>query len=448
MLCHFSRLNLLIYSIFILGWGLSSCSNPTEIGSSILANETVNLEFTDTLTIEMSTQRSDSALVYSLSSLATYFCGQLNDPVFGKTESLIYAQARPDFFVPNFPQLGGVDSFILVLVYDTANTYADINAPFTLEVNRLSESISGNSFYYSDTSFAAEAGLLAVKEFTPNFDSTIFIDFPSEIDIPIRDTSFFPHLRIPMPQELINEFVLYDSLTIANDSAFVEAFKGLELKGTGNTNAILGFDLADVRSGLFMYYTLDTIQRQYQFNLLQGIKTMNYRHDYSGTQVEEALESLEEEREFAYVQGLAGTEIRIQFPGIQELGNIVVNKAELEITLGAPENDQLSLFSPAPQLILNALEEDGSLSFIPDVELGIVSGRLDIIFGGGYEEEGQRYVMDISNHFQRMVEGEVTNELALTVFPRTTALSRSVINTKRSVEGKPVLRLNYTLLEE
>ena len=106
---------------------IHSCTDPTLIGSELLDEDRVNIDFTDTLSIKAKTVLADSVRTYSAitsDQLSVYLYGNMKDPVMGTARSDIYLQLRPEFSKPDFTT-ATIDSIILILPYDTSNVYVD-----------------------------------------------------------------------------------------------------------------------------------------------------------------------------------------------------------------------------------------------------------------------------------------------------------------------------------
>ena len=85
---------LLAFTAFALLLTSISCNESSLLGADLFSSDKLNLQFTDTLTLNALTETTDSVLVYAPSPY--YYdslpCGKVNDPAFGLTEASIYSQ--------------------------------------------------------------------------------------------------------------------------------------------------------------------------------------------------------------------------------------------------------------------------------------------------------------------------------------------------------------------
>ena len=74
----------------------TSCSDPSLLGADLFKDEKLNLQFTDTLTINAVNEPADSFVVNTktTASLDYLLLGNVADPVFGPTEAQIFSQFK------------------------------------------------------------------------------------------------------------------------------------------------------------------------------------------------------------------------------------------------------------------------------------------------------------------------------------------------------------------
>ena len=136
------RLTSFVCAVALIG-SVVSCSDPTLVGGSLLEDDKANVGFSDTLSITATSITNDSIRTYTpfnSSQLATYLLGNLNDPLFGRSSSTIYAQVYPENNNPRFRDSTRIDSIVLVLPYDIDNFYAKAaGETFDIEVFHLCE---------------------------------------------------------------------------------------------------------------------------------------------------------------------------------------------------------------------------------------------------------------------------------------------------------------------
>jgi len=119
---------------------------------------------------------------------------------------------------------------------------------------------------------------------------------------------------------------------------------------------------------------------------------------------------------------------------VSDFQNIIVNRAELEFTV-ASIADTATEFSLPAQLTVTTLEE-GGLNIIPDLQSVIIQQNINNAlenFGGQLVEEMEdgvllfKYKINISDHLQGIIDGEVENKLTISAGVEQSVLSVSGI---------------------
>lgn len=442
---NITRLYVLLLSIAI---GLTGCQDPITLGTDLLDEDQVNVGFTDTLNVQAKVIRGDTVLVYGPANtqrLDNYLFGDFEDPLFGNTLATMYTQVRLERSRPDFSDTA-LDSIVLVLPYDTTNVYGKIEAEtFGLEVRRITEAMNNLELYYSNISFATDMTPLGSLDFIPSLDSIEVVEFVSSN---VQDTISFSHLRVPLSTALGEELLNLDTLTTANDSTWLDYFKGIQIRPTRGTPGILSFDLNDSRAGIYLYYTEDdTIKRQFHFEVDNAsARLSSYEHRYEGAPVSQFIDNVETSDSLFFLQGMAGLNTEIEILGLdqEKFENIIINKAELELNL--KPTDEESRFPPPDQLILSARNADGTLQVISDVTLSANSGAGLNIFGGQYDPDTNIYTMNLSAHLQEILKGDRPSTMILTAFPKAENPERGVFYGPGNSMENVKIRLSFTRL--
>jgi hypothetical protein len=141
---------------------LFSCTDPTKLGADLLEEDQISAGFTDTLNLISYTVEGDSVRTYTelfSGQLNSYLFGDFTSPVFGRSVSTLYVQARLPrdaslgVIEPEFKDSDLLDSIVLVLPYDTIAYYGLTNEVFGIEVLELAESMVDTIDYYSNQTF-------------------------------------------------------------------------------------------------------------------------------------------------------------------------------------------------------------------------------------------------------------------------------------------------------
>lgn len=422
-------------------WG---CTDPTTIGSDLLEEDAAQLEIIDSFTVEAYTVAGEPVITYSpFTALQGYMVNNLQDPVFGSSRATTHLQARLEFSSPNFSD-AEPDSLVLVLAYDTAGFYGDLDEPFTVDVHRITEFIDQNDNFFSDTTVAFSPIPIGSATITPgNIDTVTFIDYlQGEPDTQQQVT-----LRIPLDLSLAQELVNLDTTTYLSDTSFIRVFKGLALRAPNPTQSSISFDMFNQQSGMYLYYRRDTLFRQFRYTFSNfSTKFVTFEHDYTGTPIEPLLQSREPSNDsILYTQGMQGVNIAFRFPTLATLDNVILNRAELVVHSTVLGIDDPANFNPAEQLVFYRHNENGELTVIDDVQLA--PDNLGTQFGGQPEDsptgEGVLYRFTLSTYFQDVIDGLADDEIILSTFPRPERASRVVITNPS--QGPERIRLSLTV---
>ncbi len=429
----------------MLGAGALSCTNPTSAGLDLLNEDLLNLVYVDTFSVETGVERSDSVRTHNpLALLNAYIIGKLDDPLFGTSEASLVAQLIPEVLRPSFTN-AKVDSVVLVLPYDTSKFYGEVDVPLTLDVFRLTESISASEAHFSNDQFETNPVPLGRGSVFPSRDSLFVLDY----SLGDRDTIGFPHMRIPLNNSFGQELLNLDTLFYTSDSLFQSYFQGICVKPVSG-GSVAGINLNSNRAGLVVYYRVDTLQRQFRFQFSPYVANVSlFKHQTAGKEVEKYLAPPSNDNPYIFVQGMAGVNGVIRFPHITSLKNAIINKAELEIRVASLPADDMKAFFPAPSLVLYYRDSDGDIQVINDVLYS--TDDLSRQFGGVYQPGADNvpgyYRMNLSAHIQDMVEGKISNELIISLLPKTENGSRAVLYGASHPTYKAKLKIAFTQLK-
>lgn len=426
-----------------------SCSKPTPFGADLLDDEIADYQYSDSLTLQCTLVPEDSLVTSDVSSTADYLlCGQLFDPVFGKSQSDIYSQIRLATLGPNFKN-GVVDSIILFLRYDAPGFYGDTTQAQTLRVHRVSanDTLHWSKTYYSSNTLEIGEQLGELANFLPKPNTGLRL---------FDTVSKAPYIRIPLDNGFGQELLNLDSVTLASDTLFWKKVRGLRLsaESQGNPGTIMAFDLNNSAfSRIRLYYKRDTLVRTFDFTFLGSNKFTHFSHDYGGSTVEPYLNKKADERIF--VQGMGGLQLKVEIPYANLLDDIAINKAELELTAETLPGDN-PLLRNASQLVFTESIGDTAVTLTSDViySLGPTLNSGFGAFGGFPEAETdqgvsvQRYRLTLTQRFQDMVDnasGSVKNQTVyLNVYPQSRSAMRAIFYGPRSPVFPAKLALKYT----
>lgn len=442
--------------LFIAG-SYSGCNDLTDIGSGLLDEDRLGLDYVDTVSLVTTTVTVDSVLTQSGTSLANqldrFMFGDFNDPVMGRVTAGIYVQPLLDrdrlslFAIPRLPSFRNaiLDSIVLVLTLDSAGFYGKPSQPFGLEVLRVIEDMSASANYYSNVNFATSAVPLGSKQFSPTIDSITVLDY-AELRV---DTLKYPHIRIPLNIALGQELIALDSAQYyQSDTTFLSVFKGLYIRPTQPTDGLVAFNWRSLRPGIFLYYTNDAgLPRQYQYEINEfSARTSRIRHDYSGAPAAPFLNDAGQGRNLLFVQALAGTNIKIEIPHATALRNAIINHAELEIPVIAFPGDDSLKYVNNPDVYLTI--PDTTLAPTPISDFTLAGSNRVEIFGGtfirGTNGQPDRYRMNISSQLSDMSQGRAGNVMYLQIINKAQRGGRIVFAGPENTQHKMRLKVAFT----
>ena len=308
------------FLLILVGSWLISCNDPTEIGGNIIPGEDDILFVVDTLDVLAITEIEDS--IRTDINITNHPIGSIRDDIFGSS----YSSAVVPFELPsNNVDLGDeldLDSIVLTMPYNSV--FGDSMAMHTFKVFAIEEELFDSIDRYS---FDPVPMLSSLPEtsitFQPNFEDSIVV-FGEKI---------IPHLRIRLDDAVGNELLSYSGESeFENNEAFQTAFPGLFVEPdttSGFSQSIIQFDLLFSSQAKLTIYYSNNLEDSLRFELPINSSTevfSLYRNNLQGSQLEQDMNNPASTK--LYLKGLQGTNIKLTVPGITDLGNIAINRAE------------------------------------------------------------------------------------------------------------------------
>lgn len=408
-----------VFSLALLLIGLQACKkDPSVIGLDIHPQS-------DKVTAATINSVGIKAYTFSEDSLSTdersiSLLGSYNDPVFGLTSASFISQVRLSSLALDFGTSVTADSIYIYLDY--SSYYGDSNVAQTINIYELSKSIYPDSTYYSNFNADSVVGATPLHSFT-------FTPRPG-------DTS----LAIKLPVELAQRFISAPSTIYADNTAFLEFFKGFYFApDAGNTGGgISYFNLLSTRSYMILYYTNQDGAQKYNFAFNTNCARINlFKHNYSSSSVTGIGDSVNTNSNI-FMQAMSGLGMKVFFPGLvswRDSGQIIISKAELVIPVNTT---YLNSLYPTPAKLLNVrISSTGTYEFLPDYLVG------DTYFNGIYDEDNSEYRFNIGRYIQTIVDGTVTDSgIAVLCTDNRVSANRLVVNNS-SVSGGLRLEIYY-----
>lgn len=423
---------------------LNSCSDPLTLGGGIVESNPTTVEYVDDIKMPAKTIKVDSVSTYgpSLSEqLNIYFLGSYQDNLFGKNYASLYVETRPDY-TPDFTE-GTLEEIFLLLPFHASNPWVgDSAATFEVEVFQLVEPLDRTQIYYSNLNPAYNQVPIgsSLVQYSP--DSLPLLSYSSGV----ADTSFYPHIKIPLSEAFGNQIMQLDPSTYDSDARFLESLNGIMVRPKStNGTSLLGFDLSTGRAGIYIYYsTQDTLINRYQLRVNDfSVKAVQYENEYESALIGEAInQNLDT---LLFVEGMSGTDIELDFSFAKEFKNAIINKAEIQLFVANHPDNDTSLFR-YPERIVLSTEENGELLPIQDIQIG--STNLDSFFGGvfipGDESQPGSYNMNVTAHVQSVANGLGDTKVILSIFPKRESAERGIFYSASHPNYGIKLRVAYT----
>lgn len=297
-----------------------------------------------------------------------------NDPQFGSSKSSLFFEIKPTEFPFSFgpsDSIVGFDSAVLVLSFrgyygDSAN---QVNFKLYESDRKMQRDTSVLPAYtYNPDLQANTAKLWGQKAMAPNkFKDTVTIKRGDSVYAKVVN-----QLRIPLDKTLATALFYQYKDTVKgafkSDSLFREYLPGFSLLNEGAANSLMYFALQDAATKLEFYYRIKIVGRTDTTSLGFTINSrcahaIKFQRNRSGAEINNYLNSDPQKgASQVYVQTAPGTAVSIKIPGLPELTNRVIHRAELRVTELTPRTGPLSA---PPILYLDAEEKDNNFRGIP-----------------------------------------------------------------------------------
>lgn len=398
-------------------------------------NGDIPILFTDTFSIKTSVEIEDSLRT---DVAAFNLLGIYNDPIFGPTSSSIYSQVTLNGLDVDFGTAPVLDSIVLTLKY--SDIYGDSSA-MAIDVFQVTEPMSSSTSYYSNQFLTNDLTPIASKTFIPNTTDSVYVKFDS--------TNVAPHLRINLGNTFGQSILNASATDLATNDAFTSFMNGLYITSQESVDAttllpgegsIVYFDVNSEVSTVTVYYN-DTLSYEFLMNS-ESVKYSRFDHNYAGTDIEDQLNGAGDTA-LTYIQALAGIKTKLEIPHIKNIiedGPVIINKAELVVTLDSGSDDD---YTAIQTLQIVGIDADGQPFFISDFFEGAS------FYGGGIEVDGQikTYTFNISRHIHDLIYNTPI-DYGMYIFATSKSISanRTVIRSEKSPTGKMKLNITYSKL--
>ncbi|HMQ07448.1 MAG TPA: DUF4270 family protein [Saprospiraceae bacterium] len=408
-----------------------SCNEPSIIGIDLLDGESIDTRFTDTLTFRAYTSSARPVLSSRIAA-RSFYTGNLNDPIFGRSEANIYFGVQR---LLEIDSLAGaeIDSLVLRIAFDSLAFYGlHQEALFDLTLFRMLEGLESDSLF-TDKTIILDPNPLAVSlgrkiSFS---DSVKVIQYANDIEVSVP-----PQLRLRLTNEFTQEFFTFLQNS-DNDTDLQNYLKGFCLAVSNHSNAVIGFNMSpDARFGginsLRMFYRAPGGRKYVHDLLFRTRRFTQVRHNYEGSVVQGFIEQENPPEDLLFIQGGGGIETKIDISPFLALEGKLINRAEVEITVAQEDRFIPSVFHPVTRYwclypVRNRFTAISDFNFIASFGEGVFGGQIsEVDIGNG--EKVTKLKFNITNHVQRYLKDPegIGNTLILSSFPEGERIGRTV----------------------
>lgn len=406
---------------------LFSCTkNETLIGKNLIpGGDYINGIYTDTFSLKTKTVFEDSLPAKNNSR---FLLGAISDDVFGKSFASIYTQLKLNTSAVSFNDTAYIDSCILSLRY-SGNYYGDKQALHNIKVYKVNEDISSSDAvtYQSFQTFTHEATTIGQKlNFKVNLDSSFAES--SEINSAA--------LRIPISNIVAQDILNQTADGALKDNASFQAyFKGLYIEADtsfGFNKGMISLDLRSSQSTLTLYYhTPNTSGKIFKLTTTGSTNTNYFKHNFNNSIVKTAVSNTTDTT--LYIQSMAGTKSKITIPHISNLGKVLINKAEIEVTQILNYNNIDTQYTAPASMVLLAADSLGKNSIIIDQLFSPTDGLPNyggskIIYTDASGTKYTKYKFSIAARLQQIINFDETDYgFYLLSFPSNQIADRIIV---------------------
>jgi hypothetical protein len=374
---------------------LTSCKDNPYLSTHILHPHSIlDANETDTFTVRTTTLRSDSVLA---SGLTSYSLGQISSTQFGTTKASVYAQF--DLIADQMSGFGVIDSVFFVAQY--AGLIGDTGTSMDLvlrSINTAGKHIEASKSYYSNQVFDLDANTIASQSVICRPKDSIKVNakkLPPHIRVQITDLGFLAMLQSQTA-----------STGFYNNVAFHNVCNGLYVDVANiSGNALVRMNNSSgALTGLLVYHHSSSTGKDTSSLLKMGFGSVaHFEHNFSNSQVANHLNQMNDS--IAYLAGFGGLITKIDFPYLNRMNKVIINRARLVVEDLNPLNAKF----PAPTS-LYLYRKDSVAEALEDVLLGSPFGDLsNSSYYGGTRASNGTYTFNIARYLQKVVDGTYKN---------------------------------------
>jgi hypothetical protein len=441
-------------ALFLITIAISSCEKQDNgVGIGLFAGDNdLAVTYVDTFNIISKIQFENSI---KSSGFGDALLGAYHDPFFGDTKISFYTQFLINRNGIAFSDSAICDSVIFYAKLGNADDiffYGSENKEMTFNLHRINNDANYtiDSIYYSRSSIEIYNESLL----DPGFDNTFTANFIDTVQIGLDSTNLFPGvLQLKLSPSFGQDIIGFTGTEVLlNNEEFLKVYKGLYVTTDGvQDGTILNIDFASEATTMIMYYHIDTLIQEFQFEISSSstVHFNEYKHDYvasGSTELNAILNDTNLSNKKYFLQTGGGFSINVAMPTVHSLldsNNIIpVNKAELIMPV---DPNTIEDYEPAKQFFISRVNEDGVKVTIAD------QGSFNL--GGFYDADNMEYRFIITEHIQQFLNGDIlTPDVHIEINKPGTSPNRTILfgnKADTSLGEKPLLlRIYFSSLND
>ncbi|MEO9209970.1 MAG: DUF4270 family protein [Ginsengibacter sp.] len=411
---HKLRIPTAVTGFLILFFFVISCTkiDTTSLGKDLIPTVD-NINTFDTTLDVIATNFDIANLCDSVRRNDLHVLGIIaNDPYFGSTKGSIYLELKPQTFPFTFPDHDKdsiiIDSVVLALSY--SHSYGDSNSISKVQVYPLTDGFKNDSIYTTCNIFNYTNNLLGEKTFrSANLKDSIFAFRESTAN----------QLRIPIKKSFVQSWVDNDVLLLKNDSTFKTVSKGFAIVPDASVggSALNYFNLANANTRLSIYVRTskgnvkDTSIVDFPMTIYSGEANSIIRNRGTSEITQHLNQPTLGDQEI-YLQTSPGTYGEIKIPGLTNMSNRVILRAELIVDQVYSANTSDDIYDVPYFLYLDTKDTSTNGKYIPiPCDFTTIEVQNNFHSLGGHPNKvvnnlGQtinRYIFNISRYVQTIV---------------------------------------------
>lgn len=381
-----------------------ACTSPSEIGVNFVNREMVDINFSDSLSLQLSTVIYDSMITSNASRLLV---GYHQDEYLGKIKSTAVFQLSPQSSLL-LDENSVFDQLVLHIKLDGYSYYDTLNS-MKLDVYQLRDDLeSSDGYYYNTTSYTIGNSVLGSIDFIPEPNHM------DSLDIPLSST---------LGSELF-KLALVDDQSVTEE--FTDYFKGIAIvPDDGRQSCFIGISKdITLRMYYYDYFTIPAVRKYIDFPMA-SVYFNHIQSDLSETSLsslithEIDLPSSQTDH-LSFIQAGVGIYVKVNIPYLREFGylsnNLAIVKAELKLI----PVDYFSGVNTLPPSSLNAYLVNSTNEI--QSQLSVTAS----LYGDGLLERTQYYTLDVTDFVLNRINNYDGINYSLLLMPDQDVLSSSV----------------------